>query len=778
MKRRVIHTSPLRVRAGVRRLASAAALTSILGAAAVARADLTYIDDPGRLSPADRTRLGNIYDEVWTDEMLGKLLRPSQGVNDAGMHDWADAERTYFLQELVHFQQRHDQGLPQTLKFSYLIDDKLCWNGRDIDPICGGAAAGPNAAWKEHLSRARLAFFVFLDANNVVDWSILDYDKLVLRDMATPFGTPEAYDIDITENYNLLTGNLSTPEADSYYYPEAGGSLAGQPVLVPSWDYRRNAARVAAFLHQRVWHVKDFDDSKMPHRKRDANGNPIDGHYLDRGPTPKEVLLQRDPHRVVNAANQALYFVQERGHLIKGCYGGARLAKALFTSIGLSAQVSALPEDGGGAPDIPHKAFSFTAPDGAVFHVGHADNLYNNPFVQSALRTWSELSPIEDWFDNARPANFRSHPDHDLGHSIFVEADSLQATRFSAVMPPGLNAGDGESFQYYGGNFTNNLHDTGFTRVQALRSLAAVEDDMAGPLDLFTRCAASPVVWQNIPFGGLTPDEEEHYGAALDDALATSHGDARTTRCSSPVFPELAQMYFLRTGVTLTGDADGDGIPNAQDPRAYEANVADVVTPAHFLHVFSSNWQSRIEHFNAKAWSLQGCGNGLLEGGEACDDGDAMDPTCRIDCTEPPPQQGQCGGGNCGHSAVGCYCDEFCVDYGDCCADYATACSGDTRCPSGQILDCTLSCADPAALADGVCGMTSDANFETCPHFDQEAGECGQHTCPGEGEVRDCDGVCHLVAWIGDTTCDDGEAGEANFACNLFQNDAGTCPGA
>ena len=40
----------------------------------------------------------------------------------------------------------------------------------------------------------------------------------------------------------------------------------------------------------------------------------------------------------------------------------------------------------------------------------------------------------------------------------------------------------------------------------------------------------------------------------------------------------------------------------------------------------------------------------------------------------PPP--GPTCAGNCGGAAVGkaCYCDSLCVEYGDCCDDYAAIC--------------------------------------------------------------------------------------------------------
>jgi len=66
------------------------------------------------------------------------------------------------------------------------------------------------------------------------------------------------------------------------------------------------------------------------------------------------------------------------------------------------------------------------------------------------------------------------------------------------------------------------------------------------------------------------------------------------------------------------------------------------------------------------------CGNGIVEAGEWCDDGnfasdDGCDGACLIDSCA-----GYCGSQPPG--APACYCDDLCIGFGDCCYDACTVC--------------------------------------------------------------------------------------------------------
>ncbi|MFP2933593.1 hypothetical protein ACLESO_52325 [Pyxidicoccus sp. 3LG] len=85
---------------------------------------------------------------------------------------------------------------------------------------------------------------------------------------------------------------------------------------------------------------------------------------------------------------------------------------------------------------------------------------------------------------------------------------------------------------------------------------------------------------------------------------------------------------------------------------------------------------------------------------------------------------------NCGGSAGTCYCDASCSDYGDCCADFQSACGGDST------ASLTASCA-------AVCNSSSDCGYE-CADGSGNTSWCGHYTCYMPEETRDspCASFC------------------------------------
>ncbi|MFH1531704.1 MAG: hypothetical protein ABIK09_13340 [Pseudomonadota bacterium] len=171
------------------------------------------------------------------------------------------------------------------------------------------------------------------------------------------------------------------------------------------------------------------------------------------------------------------------------------------------------------------------------------------------------------------------------------------------------------------------------------------------------------------------------------------------------------------------------------------------------------------------------CGEGLQCMGGMCVAGD----TCA----------GACGA----QSAAGCYCDESCAEYGDCCPDVCDQCPELTSCGecvpdcTGKICGsdgCDGTCGDCAAgeacneagdacvvaTCDGFCGSDSATPAgcwcdETCVDFD----DCCADRCDFCPEMPDCtEGPCVAACadkcgTLGDCTCGDcgvGEVCEAN----------------
>ena len=51
----------------------------------------------------------------------------------------------------------------------------------------------------------------------------------------------------------------------------------------------------------------------------------------------------------------------------------------------------------------------------------------------------------------------------------------------------------------------------------------------------------------------------------------------------------------------------------------------------------------------------------------------------------------------------------------------------------------------------------------------------GSGNCSGSGQIEDCNGECYPAAWIGDSECEDGSWGGADFDCSEFDWDGGDC---
>jgi len=133
------------------------------------------------------------------------------------------------------------------------------------------------------------------------------------------------------------------------------------------------------------------------------------------------------------------------------------------------------------------------------------------------------------------------------------------------------------------------------------------------------------------------------------------------------------------------------------------------------------------------------CGNGILEGAEACDDGNSTaGDGCENDCT------------------FSCTMDSECDD--------AEACTGVETCNTT-----TNTCVNPADLADGTdCGGGNICNGGACV-----APTCGNGTPEGaeqcdDGNTTDgdgCDNDCTFSCTM-DSECDDGDACNGAETCN------------
>ncbi len=155
------------------------------------------------------------------------------------------------------------------------------------------------------------------------------------------------------------------------------------------------------------------------------------------------------------------------------------------------------------------------------------------------------------------------------------------------------------------------------------------------------------------------------------------------------------------------------------------------------------------------------CGNGKCENGESSE-------SCPKDCGPPKPVCGNnkcepgedantcpfdCGPGSCKNQCGGqgsngqCWCDQQCMEFGDCCGDFKEACPsmlpvcGNGQCEPGESTQtCPKDCQQPGPVCgDGIC---QDPEPKTCP---SDCGPpkpvCGNGICePDESKTcpKDC----------------------------------------
>lgn len=118
------------------------------------------------------------------------------------------------------------------------------------------------------------------------------------------------------------------------------------------------------------------------------------------------------------------------------------------------------------------------------------------------------------------------------------------------------------------------------------------------------------------------------------------------------------------------------------------------------------------------------------------------------------PSYGQSCSGNCGESAGGCWCDDSCTGYGDCCGDYHVFCISSP--PEVQ----------PGSVPD------YDPNKDYCGPWavflNPDVGDCLNHVCYLHDSCYQEQGVSVPCYWSGhSSSCDDAFflGAEGAFAC-------------
>jgi MYXO-CTERM domain-containing protein len=159
-----------------------------------------------------------------------------------------------------------------------------------------------------------------------------------------------------------------------------------------------------------------------------------------------------------------------------------------------------------------------------------------------------------------------------------------------------------------------------------------------------------------------------------------------------------------------------------------------------------------------------GCGNGVLEADEGCDDGntlpgDGCDASCAKELGEKCTDNTECGSGNCDSTVNQCVCNQ------------------DSDCPMDQQCD---TMANPHACVMPPSGCVADTDCSGGKVCDEPSKTCVECTADKECKSGVCDETSHsCVECTADSECKEGVCDELSFACVECTVDAdcesGTC---
>ncbi|MCC7108334.1 MAG: DUF4215 domain-containing protein, partial [Deltaproteobacteria bacterium] len=216
-------------------------------------------------------------------------------------------------------------------------------------------------------------------------------------------------------------------------------------------------------------------------------------------------------------------------------------------------------------------------------------------------------------------------------------------------------------------------------------------------------------------------------------------------------------LVDVEVTVAVQGFGDGAVVPGA----ALVAEGQGVVTPA----------RGEIVSLVVELTPLAVCGNGVLEGREACDDGnaatgDGCDESCAIEsgyvCAGAPSVCALCGDGSIDEPES---CDDGGQVPGDGC-DASCAVESGWQCDSAAPSSCTTVCGDGLVRGAEAC---DDGNTGTSDGCDASCAEEGGFACDS-AEPSSCATVCGDGLVRGAEACDDSNANDddgCSAACAL-----------
>ncbi len=510
------------------------------------------------LTPEQTNQRSEKYRALFTNE---RVLRAISFPQEGSFPAWPDDLKRTFLNMIIVYEDNQGQSLPP-MNVNCSLDGQVnpCYQMRNIPR--------PNleltADYARYVQMTQMAWHLYVEANHLVPWSILNYSQENLNILFdTSFTQPRLgrqfymANLDILESYRIVTGLLRAPG-------DSANNLVGANAL-------ETMLNVTQFLGERLTHERGTSDNNLgpgsniwPYRTRDNLGNLLrdnQGDFipLNRLPTPREVLVYFDPHHDLEIHPEAL--VGPQYHIINGCWGASALVKELMSAINLPVIMIGDYINFGS-----HSGAQFAEIEGNTYFMSHSDNLYFYEWAYRLITLKDPLQGRELWgFDGFSP--FREML---AGYSVFhTNRTNIQ---FNAITLESLGFGV-EQIARLRQEFSNNFggpsdYDLRVLAVRAISNPPPVQN-------LFAKCEEVPFTSRrHLPLTYLTELEAILYERALGIEILRRRNanpqNGANLSCFELFHDEMNDIYKKKTGVELRGDEDQDGFENYRDCNLYQ----------------------------------------------------------------------------------------------------------------------------------------------------------------------------------------------------------------
>lgn len=503
------------------------------------RASIPYLDE--LLPPEERDLLGEKYRPIFTNENILQALT-FDGLTP--FPRWEKELQKKFLQTLVFLEKNQGAAIPSF--------DGACRNGENLDGCFAMrdfkvAIMDFDPDYADYLKGTHWAWNLYVEANGLVPWSLLNYSLENLKILFyTSLSQPKlasqhfAATIDVIEDYQILRGKIR----------EAGDSLqdlVGASAL-------ETVLNILEFVGERVTHFTGSANNNMGPSSAIWPYRAADDTPLNRLPTPKEILVYRDPHHDLIRRPEGIHGPQF--HIVNGCWGTSKLLQSLLASVNIPVRLQGDYLNFGG-----HSGVKFAEVEGHEYYLHHSDDLYHFPWTYGILKAKESLTGSEKW----NGGNFAPFSSISAGYSV-LHTDKAPLINHQKILnalgvpPEKVNLFEAQ----LGADFGD--YDDFDGRVLALRAVANPSAQ-----NLYTRCVEPGLERRHLPLEFLTDEEEAMMIQTMDLILIAKRLARLFDRpsCMELFFRELNDLYKKKTGLDLKGDEDGDGFENHRDCRVY-----------------------------------------------------------------------------------------------------------------------------------------------------------------------------------------------------------------